>query len=277
MGHVSIWKEIVLSDWDDFESRVSNLTKVRYKWVFRGQSDAAWSPETSLFRAFQTARTIRSLGGSTSGFLKSEHEKLMIDRFKRNAHLYRSKLPESGELLEWLAIMQHYGAPTRLLDVTFSPYVAAYFVLEAGESSGAIYAFNHEELSKYAPENVGTTLFEDETSKHNFLALYWPCLATERSLAQQGAFLVPSTIETPLQELIEKIVPIDGSCIKMTIAAELRSEGLRKLREWNLTSTSLFPGIDGFCRSLRFQMLDPVKSQTRLMGRFKLHDNNRTS
>jgi hypothetical protein len=40
-------------------------------------------------------------------------------------------LPGSEDILSWLAVMQHYGVPSRLLDFTLSPYVALYFALRA--------------------------------------------------------------------------------------------------------------------------------------------------
>ena len=62
----------------------------------------------------------------------------IIRRFKRQYHLYSSASPDFDDHVEWLAIMQHHGAPTRLLDITYSPYVALYFALEgyvAGEEA----------------------------------------------------------------------------------------------------------------------------------------------
>jgi hypothetical protein len=51
----------------------------------------------------------------------------LLRRFKRQAHHYISNPPEENDPLEWLALMQHYGAPTRLLDWTYSFFVALYF------------------------------------------------------------------------------------------------------------------------------------------------------
>jgi hypothetical protein len=60
------------------------------------------------------------------------------------------QLPDAEDRFGWLAIMQHYGTPTRLLDFTESPYVALYFALrnrEAGESEFAeVWAFDAAEL-----------------------------------------------------------------------------------------------------------------------------------
>ena len=45
-------------------------------------------------------------------------------------HMDVSDLP-LDQKLSWLAVMQHYGVPTRLLDFTYSPYVSLYFALRS--------------------------------------------------------------------------------------------------------------------------------------------------
>ena len=76
---------------------------------------------------------------------------------------YGVDLPVDGETDEWLALMRHHGAPTRLLDFTYSPYVAAYFAFEDAEprDSVAIWAVNTSwcaEASRYKYPEVAPSI-----------------------------------------------------------------------------------------------------------------------
>src|SRR5689334_12744842 len=87
------------------------------RFVFRGHGDAGWALETSLERA-------------TSSLPHRTVEDVLMNAFRQGAHLFEKHLPPADDDLSWLALMQHYGLPTRLLDWTRSPHVAAYFAAE---------------------------------------------------------------------------------------------------------------------------------------------------
>ncbi len=98
-------------------------------WIFRGVRNESYPLESSL------DRKINSRG--KEGYVERRiAEDYLLRRFKKAAHHFikASMIPANTDKLEWLALMQHYGVPTRLLDFTRSPYVACFFALEEIET-----------------------------------------------------------------------------------------------------------------------------------------------
>lgn len=255
-----LWETITIKEWDEFDSHVEKLD--HRDWLFRGQSDRKYELKSSLFRLFEDIQQITlPHKGMEWRFKKDTHERLLIEQFQAHAHLYLATLPQKEDILEWLAIMQHYGAPTRMLDVTLSPHIAAYFALEAGHGDCCIYTFNHKMFTQIDEKELGKdykiTIFDDHRYEKSFFIPYEPKMMNERLVAQQGLFLVPSTNYQTLEEILEIYGYEKGEASKKyIIPSHLRYEGMRRLRRMNITSATLFPGIDGFCKSLRYQILE---------------------
>ncbi len=89
-------------------------------WIFRGHASSDRLLKPSLERV--SDRKSASWAAL---------ELMFLAEFQARAPQYvdRRDLPPTTERLAWLALMQHYGVPTRLLDFTYSPYVALYFAL----------------------------------------------------------------------------------------------------------------------------------------------------
>lgn len=113
---------IQVSSINDLVSKTKSLSPLKRKWVFRGQT-ANWPLTTSLERLCSSLDISQRQYGH-------EIEKILQREFERRFYHYETHVPEPNDNLEWLATMQHYGAATRLLDWTHSPYVALYFALE---------------------------------------------------------------------------------------------------------------------------------------------------
>src|SRR5437764_2087600 len=131
-----------LESWETF---LKVITSAPYThWAFRGERDERWPLYSSLSRYFQ------NFGVAKDAWADQEARILRI--FKRKAHQFLQKPPESDDDFQWLALMQHHGAPTRLIDFTWSPYVAAFFALERATGDAAVWAVNPARLqSRRAP------------------------------------------------------------------------------------------------------------------------------
>src|SRR5688572_1129837 len=127
-----------LQNWREFKLFVQQFSA---NWAFRGQAIADWG----LNNAIERMEFIHFHKNIESDF---------VAEFQRGARNYLSKDETPGHLIEWLALMQHHGAPTRLLDLTKSPFIAAFFAFEQcmveQEQYVAIWGVNFDYLKNRA-------------------------------------------------------------------------------------------------------------------------------
>ena len=267
----------------------------KQSWAFRGQSISNWRLETALERA--CLRTVKLPGyppdyGPLSMLVTPDaFERELLLRFQRQAHHYIQNPPNDADVLDWLGLMQHHGAPTRLLDWTFSPYVALYFALEESVPGidSAVWAIDtgwlieksHEILRSDprfpATPNVAAfnqylneVLF-DETGR-NAIVVVNPIRMNERAAAQQGFFLYDlsrtGSFDIPLLQMVVLPSPPPLPVIwKFVIKPTERIRFLRELNRMNIHGASLFPGLDGFARSLKVSLEVGIDERLQLISK----------
>ena len=112
------------------------------KWIFRGQECAEWQLRSAFERHLATRKNL----GLPEHVLRLI-ENSAVDSFKRDLRLKFTGIKEQNNV-DWLALMQHYGAPTRLLDFTESAFVSLFFAVENNPTTDyAVWAVRLNELS----------------------------------------------------------------------------------------------------------------------------------
>jgi hypothetical protein len=245
------WREFV--ELVEFEKRFEN-------WAFRGQANAAWPLLTKL------SRQILLTGVHQRAWADQEARTLRI--FKRKAHLYLEEVPAEHDDFQWLALMQHHGAPTRLLDFTWSPYVAAFFALEAATTDAAIWAISPREialihqkhpelgvdLNKVNPLERGNFTRHFLHGKKRFVWQGEPFVMNRRLIAQSGTFLMPSVVSSSIEELLVAYPQHKTLAARVVLeTARVRGDAMRSLYTMNISHATLFPDLDGLARSMGFE------------------------
>ena len=205
---VSTWLEL-------YRHLETYLDKPPAQWVFRGHGQKKWHLETGIER-------LREQFGVEWNKLP-DYEWKLVREFCRRAHIYHPSPPEKRDELEWLALLRHHGGPTRLLDFTYSPFIATYFALEgAGEDEdSAVWAINNTWLRDRAEVVVTKGIddgdkifrkFADKRDGKSFKEMFRrepplrfvrgvnPIRLNERLTLQQGVFLCPGDIATSFEK-----------------------------------------------------------------------------
>jgi FRG domain len=248
------------------------------RWGFRGHNDASWGLTTTFERFADNYKYPPED--------RLDREARMLNHFMRRAHLYVAAPPAKEDGFEWLALIQHYGGPTRLLDFSRSFYVAAFFAVEKAEKEAAIWAIDLEKIEK--PEDLAELYrsvknAEDPQPRRQAVVEILPDRMNQRLSIQQGTFLFPCDISTSFirnlagtfgiskesfeemqaaDDKKEEVNISDARIIKIVLRNEIHIDVLRDLKAMNITSESLFPGLEGFARSLYFQLTLNRKSKT---------------
>jgi len=159
--------------------------------------------------------------------------------------------------------MQHYGAPTRLLDWSLSPYVAQYFAVERDwDSDGVVWGFAISDLRKQMKHKHGADnatndaslrgLFDSPTAPAH-VSVVSSVRYSERMSRQQGLFTLCTDIMADHAQAIGQCLPSEegrAQSFKFVILKAAKPDFSRRLRRLNITALSLFPGPDGLGRSL---------------------------
>ena len=208
---------VVVDSFSAFDQAIDGFSKTA---LCRGVSNHEYPLLPSLFRHSDIkSADIR------------EHNLMWV--FKTHAKAHLDNLPENE--IEWLAIAQHHGLPTRLLDWSLSPLVACFFAVQSLSSDdAAIYIYD---IGKFKKEE------EITPSKLNEIVAFFPSHGTKRVTAQSGMFTIHPTQNMKLEsESIKKIL----------IPASKKRYFLEKLVKYGIHQGTIFPDLDGLSNYIRY-------------------------
>jgi len=260
-------REIEVKSWRGFVDNIDELSQSHGHsepaW-FRGQSEN-WPLRPRLLRHLR-----RRLVADPAAALHIE--RVATEEFSRAAHLYLpttrilqiEKAAEGVSLgrpfsaVAWWTIMRHHGAPTRLLDWTLSPYVAAYFAStspldETRQPLGVVWVLNFGALRTvmdHTYARAGNTRMTDDLmmapdAPNDLLSIFHQ-MPTERMLVQQGCFMACRNVLGDHGEIIEQAEPY--ALTRLLIPDTVKPEFRRRLSQMNLTGHSMFRDLDGLGR-----------------------------
>ena len=253
-------KTIEVNSWHQFLEETSKLDQ----WAFRGQAKYGLPLYSSL------SRRLMMLGSTPDDW--SIREKRAIRVFKRKAHVHISDHSILYNTLRCMAMMQHHGAATRLLDFTKSPFVAAFFALQAAATDAAIYALNTPALWYLAPRDMPqlnratiNPRANDNLEKY-FLSNEYPIIwfgepdeMDSRLVAQSGLFVIPGQLHLSIEHLLQGYETANANqstnlLVQLILKHDMRQEAMRELYRMNITHASLWPDLDGLARSMNQEL-----------------------
>ena len=246
--------------WSEFQQWRRDLDP---NWCFRGQREATWGLSTSLDRVCLRRYESWADGLHSSGYYHLDREieaHKHMEVFQRRLVGDGGPMPAENDRGSWYARAQHYGTPTRFLDWTASPLIAAHFALERPAAEGdlysAIWALDLDWLERRAREFLPrfvSPMLNSEAEPflldkcHEVVAVrVIPRQTNIRMAAQQGVLLCKLRHDvyfsvTLMNMMIHPEVPKRPVLRKIEIGAPLRQEFLQRLKDAGVTRESLFP------------------------------------
>ncbi len=182
-------------------------------------------------------------------------EKLIIDEFRRTSLPLLEFHPDN----DWdlLALAQHHGLPTRLLDWTYSALAALYFTVKEPPSPYK----DKENASRHGVVWLLKPKVEDfrkDTNEFGPLSnkntkIFRPKVISKRISAQAGLFTVHKIKKNEKVAKFENHKDFREKLIKIIVPPKHFPQIRHRLNMLGVNSAALFPDIDGLCSHLQWR------------------------
>ena len=254
MGQEMTQNDIRVESWADLCERLfdnswqPDIGRFRSNYAFRGVADCDYDLSTSFFR--------------NCGEL-AHLEYHLLRNFRKYA-----QIQDADQLSDWrcMTIAQHHGLPTRLMDWTYSPFVALHFATanpDHYDRDGAIWHVDFIKANRRLPpplrdalERAGVNAFTVEMLERTMptladydklavepLALFFEPPSLDARIVNQFAFF--SVMSGAGHNLPSWLLQHPDLYRRIIIPASLKWEVRDKLDQANITERMLFPGLDG--------------------------------
>jgi hypothetical protein len=238
--------------WDKYKAIVSGIVANKASFYCRGQSNSKWSLQTSFHRV-----------ASKPNINLLQYLDFVIPQLHYYISASQNEIIDIDYQLEFaafLALVQHHGFPTPLLDWTLSPYIAAYFAFKDVDDATPqsqyvrIFMFDQVRWSQHYSQPLN---LRDQQSYVSILRPH--AKNNHRIIAQQGVFTVSNVSDmTSHIQGNEKKSSTDYLHV-IDIPANEKPEVIRELNLMGINEMSLFPSIDGICRAIKTQFFSADK------------------
>jgi len=232
----------------------------------------SWAPYLQRFRSSYVYRGLENKNYRLTTTLNRLGESHLEKHLLRNFRKYSQIEDENKSIWNWLALAQHHGLPSRLLDWTYSPLVALHFATANFmnfEEDGMIYAVNYVDSKEYLPDQLkkvieeeGSHIFTAEMldravkslpelsrlKKDEFAIFFEPPSLDQRIVNQYAVF---SMMSNPNAVISDWLPSKQLRHFRIIIPAELKWEIRDKLDQSNINERVLFPGLDGLATWLK--------------------------
>jgi hypothetical protein len=218
-------------------------------------------------------------------------ELALLRNFRKYAH---GEGEQASNVWDWLALGQHRGLPTRLLDWTYSPLVALHFAVDTigdMDRDGVVWCVNFVEANRRLParlrhimqreasETVTTDMLApfatlaafDALARMPFLVFLEPPTVDRRILNQHALF---SLMSSPRADMEDWVTRHPHLVRRVTVPAAAKWEIRDKLDQANVNERILFPDLDGLSRWLARYYL-PYAGHSAIDARDRDHDTRR--